>query len=75
MTNQQIVKEMKKQDEAVKQRREELAKLMDTNPVEEMIKINNRLNEELKNKKCKTLNYKDCKKNLKSNKGGDDGKK
>lgn len=75
MTNQQIVDEMKKQDEAVKQRREELAKLMDSNPVEEMIKINQRFNEELKNKKGKTLNYRDCKKNLKSNNGGDNGKK
>lgn len=75
MTNKQIIEEMKKQDEVVKRRREELAKLMDSNPVEEMIKINKRFNEELKTKNCKTLNYKDCKKKLQGKNGGDNGKK
>jgi len=75
MTNQEIVEQMKKQDETISKRREELAKLMANNPVEEMIKMNKRFNEELKSKNCKILNYKDCKVSLKDNRGEEDGEK
>ena len=73
MTNQEIVEQMKKQDEVISKRRDEFAKLMANNPVEEMIKINKRFNQELKSKNCKVLNYKDCKSDLQDDKGENNG--
>ena len=73
--NQEILNQMKKEEEELKKRREVISQLNNSdNAVENWVKLNKKINKSIEIQGLKTVNYSDCKKNLVKTNGEKNGK-